>query len=292
MSAAATDRATATAWPHPPGSLPATGVPLSAQTREQLGGRWTILNRQKADYVALERPLDRLADTPPAQQDAVLRRIYRLVFPHAFAEEAVLWPVIRRVLPDGAALTLRIEQEHQRINERVSRLEALEPGSAAHRQTLDRLVPLLREDVRDEEDALFPRLQARLSVTQLRLLGLAWEGVRRIAPTRPHPVVARRPPGNMLSGLPLTLLDRCRDAIDRAIQHRHRAVALTTTSRALRDTAHAVEYAPGMRSGEDSSTRIGRAPRYGAGVAALAIGLASVVGLAAYHGRGAGRPRA
>jgi hypothetical protein len=34
-----------------------------------------------------------------------LRALARLVFTHAFAEEAVLFPVARRVLPEGDPLT-------------------------------------------------------------------------------------------------------------------------------------------------------------------------------------------
>ena len=64
--------------------------------------------------------------------------------------------VWRRLPPDGLALTLRVEREHQEVNELWTRL------------------------------------------------GLAWEAVRRTAPTRPQPLVSRRPPGNALAALPLT----------------------------------------------------------------------------------------
>jgi hypothetical protein len=208
----------------------------------------------------------------------VLLDIYRLVFPHAFAEEAVLWPVLRRVLPDGHALTLEVEVEHQRINELVTELEALEPGSPAHADVLARVVALLREDVRDEEDALLPRLQEQLTASQLRLLGAAWEAVRAIAPTRAHPIVSRRPPGNVLSALPLALLDRGRDALDARLHHGAGAAepALRSLSRGLAQASHAVERLPGMRRGEDPATRVGRRNGAGWGAAALlAVGLGS-----------------
>jgi hemerythrin superfamily protein len=191
---------------------------LATQSESELGGRGSVLARQKRDHIRLDGLLQRLDEVPADGQDAVLLKIYRLVFPHAFAEEAVLWPVIRRVLPEGHALTLQVELEHQRINELVTELEALEPGSPAHRQVLDRVVELLREDVHDEEDALLPRLQEKLSAARLRRLGIAWEIVRAIAPTRAHPIVARRPPGNILSALPLALLDRLRDMLDARLQ--------------------------------------------------------------------------
>jgi len=169
---------------------------LAYQNTRELGGAGSVLARQKRDHIKLDRLLRELDAAQPAQQGAVLRRIYRLVFPHAFAEESVLWPAIRKVLPDGEQLTLQIEQEHQEVNELVTRLEGTNADDSGRSATINRLVEVLREDVRDEEDVLLPRLQDRLSRRRLQILGLAWEVVRRIAPTRAHPMVARRPPGN------------------------------------------------------------------------------------------------
>jgi hypothetical protein len=203
-------------------------TPFADQTTGQLGGRLSILTRQKSDHVELDRLLHELDRTAPAEQDPVLRRIYRLVFPHAFAEESVLWPVLRRLLPDGEELTLQVEQEHQEVNELV----------------------------RDEEDALLPRLQARVTVARLRRLGLAWEVVRRLAPTRAHPVVGRRPPGNALAALPLTVVDRLRDRLDAALERGAGPAdaVLRRTSRLLTGLAHGIEQLPPLRVGEDPST--------------------------------------
>jgi hemerythrin superfamily protein len=186
----------------------------------------------------------------------VLLEVNRLVFPHAFAEESVLWPEMRK-LPGGEELTLRVEREHQEVNELVTQLdgEALSGEERAH--AIRRLVAVLREDVRDEEDVLLPRLQEALDVRRLRVLGVLWEGVRRTAPTRPHPAVSRRPPGNALAGLPLTLLDRSRDALDAAARRSSPgpAAMLRTTSQRLGDAAGAVERVRMLQHGEHPSTR-------------------------------------
>ncbi|HEX8308277.1 MAG TPA: hemerythrin domain-containing protein [Allosphingosinicella sp.] len=244
---------------------------ISAQNESELGGRSSILARQKRDHIELDRLLQRLDEVPAGGQGAALLDIYRLVFPHAFAEEAVLWPVIRRMVPEGRALTLQVEIEHQQINELVAELETLDPGSPAHRQVLVQVVELLREDVRDEEDGLLPLLQSALSARQLALVGIAWEIVRAIAPTRAHPIVARRPPGNVLSALPLALLDRCRDLIDARLEHGagQAAPALRAGSTVLARAARAVERLPGMKRGEDPATRVPR--RYGRGWAPAAL---------------------
>ncbi|GAB3355377.1 hemerythrin domain-containing protein [Modestobacter lapidis] len=229
---------------------------IAHQAAEELGGPGSVLVRQRADHVRLDQLLHQLDGTTGAAQTRVLRRIDRLVFSHAFAEETVLWPVLRRVLPDGEALTLRVEEEHQEVNELVSTLETTPHDDPRRAALLTRLVQVLREDVRDEEDVLLPRLQERVDAAGLRRLGRQWELVRRISPTRPHPTVSRRPPGNVLSALPLSLLDRTRDLVDAGVQRApsRLAPAGKAVSRGLAMVAGLVERVPPARTGDRPPT--------------------------------------
>ncbi len=260
---------------------------LAHQSLNELGGASSVLTHQRRDHVDLDRMLQRLGELRPEQQRDQLLRIYRLVFPHAFAEESVLWPVIRRLLPDGHQLTLKVEQEHQEINELVARLELMNVHSPERQLILARVIELLRADVRDEEDDLLPRLQNKLSHSQLRWLGIAWEAARRIAPTRAHPIVSRRPPGNVLATLPLTVIDRSRDFIDSlAYPGSVLAPLLNRLSLALCKASFQVERLPGMERGEDSSTRVER--KDGSILRAVVV---SVAALAALLLLGKTRPR-
>jgi hemerythrin superfamily protein len=234
---------------------------IATQSVAELGGPVSVLTRQKRDHVTLNGLLEDLQRTTGDAQDEVLHRIYRLVFCHAFAEESVLWPVLRRVLPDGHALTLDVEREHQEVNELVARLERTTHDDPARPALLERLVAVLREDVRDEEDVLFPRLQEVVDRRRLRRLGVAWELVRRTAPTRAHPVVARRPPGNVLAAIPLSVIDRLRDATDVVARRGPARVSpvMRTAGTVLGGVAHRVERLPLLRVGEDPSTRASQA---------------------------------
>jgi hypothetical protein len=229
---------------------------LAHQDLEQLGGPLSILTRQKRDHERLDRLLKRLAHSSPgAEEEAALHAIARLVFPHAFAEESVLWPEARRVLPDGEALTLQVEQEHQEVNELWASLEQLPSGSPARSTAIVRLTEVLREDVRDEEDELLPRLQDAVGVRRLRALGVAWEAVRRTAPTRPHPVVSRRPPGNALAALPLTVIDRSRDLLEGSARRFPQVHGpASRASDGLARAAGRVERTGVLRRGEHPST--------------------------------------
>ncbi|MGK5111111.1 hemerythrin domain-containing protein [Geodermatophilus sp. CPCC 205506] len=229
---------------------------IADQTVEELGGPGSVLARQRRDHVELDRLLHELDGATGRAQEDVLTRIDRLVFSHAFAEETVLWPVVRRVLPDGEALTLLVEEEHQEVNELVTELETLGHDDPRRAERLARLVAVLREDVRDEEDVLLPRLQERLDPAELRRLGRQWEFTRRIAPTRAHPTVSRRPPGNALSALPLSVLDRTRDVVDAVVRRAPGQLvpAGEAVSRGLAGLAGLVERVPAARRGDRPPT--------------------------------------
>ncbi|MEO9328032.1 hemerythrin domain-containing protein [Gordonia aurantiaca] len=232
---------------------------LAEQTEEELGGPKSVLTRQRRDHVELDRLITAAEAASGPERETVLDDLCRLVFPHAFAEEAVLWPAIRRRLADGEQLTLEIEKEHQAINELFTSLEKLDVDSAEHHRLFTEIVRLLREDVRDEEDVLLPRLQDAATRDDLIRLGAFWQVVRSTAPTRPHPVVARRPPGNALAALPLTALDRSRDLLDAAARTGGRwSAPARSVSGVVATVAGAIEHLPPLTRGERAATRTGR----------------------------------
>jgi hypothetical protein len=176
-------------------AVTSTSATIGDQSLAKLGGRASILARQRADHARLDRLMARARETAAAggiAHQVALRAVARLVFTHAFAEE----------------------------------------------------------------DELLPRLQQLLTPRELRLLGFQWELVRRVSPTRPHPLVSRRPPGQALSALPLTLLDRARDLLQRLeeITRCRFTVPLSTADRYLAAASEAVERIPVLQRGERSET--------------------------------------
>ncbi|MFF7449697.1 MULTISPECIES: hemerythrin domain-containing protein [unclassified Streptomyces] len=185
---------------------------IAEETVEQLGGRDSVLARQRRDHAEMDRLMNAydIADGGE-ERERLLKDLVQLVFSHAFAEETVLWPAVRRSVVDGEELTSRVEGEHQQINDLVADIEHA-PGQPERERKVQQVFALIREDIRDEEDLLLPRLQESVDTAQLRRLGTLWETVRLSAPTHPHPVIPRRPPGNAVLGVPLSVYDRTRDA--------------------------------------------------------------------------------
>lgn len=233
---------------------------IADQTVEELGGPSSVLVRMRREHGEQEALLQRLETTTGEDQDEVLTRLWRLVFTHAYAEETVVWPAIRAVSADGEELTLHIEQGHQKLSELTADLERTGPGEPGRQELITELVAELRLDIREEEDILLPRLRDGADDRRLRRLGVAWTLVRHTAPTRPHVAVSRRPPGNVIAAVPLSVLDRSRDALDRvapASTGRTRSGA-ETASRALAAAAGTVERLGPPQRGERARTRPGR----------------------------------
>ena len=92
---------------------------------------------------------------------------------------------------------------------------------------------------------------------------MSWEFVRRTAPTRTHPIVSRRPPGQTLSALPLSLTDRLRDSLDlaaRRVPPPARPVLVSASDRVCA-VAGWIEQLPPLRRGERPETRVPREER-------------------------------
>lgn len=187
---------------------------IKEQTLQQLGGSSSVLARQRREHAQIDRLMDQYrASGRRETRERILQEVVQLVFSHAFAEETVLWPTVRRAVPEGEQLTARVEGEHQQISDLVADVERLAPGDPDREEKVERAFALIRQDIRDEENLLLPRLQDAMDTARLRRLGTAWETVRQTAPTHPHPVVPRRPPGNAILGVPLSLYDRTRDVL-------------------------------------------------------------------------------
>lgn len=207
---------------------------LADQTLAELGGARSVLVRQKRDHIELDRLIHAVDESSGSQRQEYLNELCRLVFPHAFA------------------------------NELFTKLETLDVDSEEFERLWGpRLVRLLREDVRDEEDRLLPMLQRGVNQRTLVQLGWAWQAVRSVSPTRPHPVVARRPPGNALAATPLTILDRSCDQLDRVSRRSSGQLSSLTrkVSMALARVVGSIEHVPSFTRGEDPSTHSGRISR-------------------------------
>jgi hypothetical protein len=233
------------------------GESLDLQSLEGLGGTRGILAHRTRDRIDLDRLVHRVDVSTGDRRRKHLKQPCRLIFPDAIIGEPVSRPPIRRRIPDGEQLRFEIERGHQGICERFSSLDGLRNDDPRRQCLWERIETPVRGNVRDEDSRLLPILQQRASRWTFIQLGSTCEAVRQTARTRPHPVVARQPLGNVAAAVSLTLNDRSRKIVDRAAR-RLRGSTRTgcqPVGAGLARFAGAVEHMPAVTGGGDPSTR-------------------------------------
>ena len=104
---------------------------------------------------------------------------------HAAIEEEVLYPTVRRELPDGEAMADEALQEHQEAKEILRRLDRMDPADFEFDSAVRELIKDVRHHVDEEENEMFPKLRSALSQDRLVELGARMQEAKRTAPTRP-----------------------------------------------------------------------------------------------------------
>jgi hemerythrin-like domain-containing protein len=147
-----------------------------------------------------------------AKRDLVEHVIVELVR-HSVAEEMYVYPLARRVLPDGDKIADHELEEHAEAERVMKSLEETDAEDPEFDELTRKLIDSIRHHVEDEEKDLLPKLRDACDSAELRELGEKFENSKKVAPTRPHPSAPDRPPANKILGPGVGLIDRMRDAL-------------------------------------------------------------------------------
>ncbi|MGV9246754.1 hemerythrin domain-containing protein [Streptomyces sp. NPDC003710] len=154
-----------------------------------MGSRSSIIEVLTADHRKIQRLFDRIRSSAPGsgERRTLVEQVSVSLVRHSVAEKEYLYPAVRRFVVDGAAWADRELTEHRRIEELLKSLEAQESGSEEFTRLLLSVITRVTEHVVEEEQLLFPRLQAVCPADVLRDLGTKVRDTEASAPTRPRP---------------------------------------------------------------------------------------------------------
>lgn len=163
-----------------------------------------------ADHHRLVRLLDDVAASGDARNRRELAEhaIAELVR-HLDAEERFLYPAVRRLLPDGDALTERALAGHSAAQQAMKGVQQADAASPEFEPALRAMIEDVRAHLATGERDVLPAVRAAGSADELAELGRGYEQAKRTAPTRPRPEA----PANKVVSPGLGLVDKVRDAI-------------------------------------------------------------------------------
>lgn len=172
----------------------------------------TLLTTDHAEVEEMFRQIESLPEGD-ARSQAVAGVIRELSI-HAAIEEQVLYPAMRKALPDGDHLVQEAIEEHQAVKETLAAIERAD--SPAERDPhIVSLIGNVRHHVDEEETELFPKLRASITTSELQDMGAKLASAKKMAPTHPHPNAPNTPPGNLVGGVAAAVIDKARDALKR-----------------------------------------------------------------------------
>jgi hemerythrin-like domain-containing protein len=130
---------------------------------------------------------------------------------HSVAEETQVYPRVERQVDKEEAE--HAKEEHAEAEETMKRLERLDPDDPEYDAAVAELIREIRHHVEEEEGRMFAELRATFSREELVEMAKKVEAVKKLAPTRPHPMTPNQPAVRMAVGPVASLIDHLRDAV-------------------------------------------------------------------------------
>ena len=130
---------------------------------------------------------------------------------HSVAEETQVYPRVEKQIDDEEAQ--HSKEEHAEAEEIMKRLERMDAGDPGFDPTVTSLIEEIRHHVEHEEGRMFAELRARFSHDELVAMAGQVETVKKLAPTRPHPMTPNEAGVRLAVGPLASLIDHLRDAV-------------------------------------------------------------------------------
>lgn len=170
-----------------------------------------------ADHQKVRDLFDRFEQaTDPQVRTEIMHAVVHELAVHGEIEEAIFYPELRKALPDGDELVDESVEEHVEMKETLNALDGMTAGDDGFDERMGQLMGEVRHHMQEEEDEIFPKVRDAIGNHNLREMGGRMERAKLVVPTRPHPHAPTGPVGKAVTGPPVALVDRVRDAVRRA----------------------------------------------------------------------------
>jgi hemerythrin-like domain-containing protein len=183
-----------------------------------------VVDLLSADHREFDRIFRELEELRGRTDDGSLRRKRELVddvtiglVKHSVAEETQVYPRVEKQVDKEEAE--HSKEEHAEAEETMKRLERLDPDDPQFDGAVEELIREIRHHVAHEESRMFTELRASFSHDELVEMAEKVETVKKIAPTRAHPMTPNEAGVRLAVGPVASLLDHLRDAVSGRGKH-------------------------------------------------------------------------
>jgi hemerythrin-like domain-containing protein len=154
-----------------------------------------LLKEDHKQVKAMFRKFEAAGDGAHAQKGAIVDRIIELLTVHTYIENEVMYPQVRRLLPDLEDDVLESYEEHHVADVLCAELAAMDPTDERFDAKTTVLIENVTHHIEEEERDWFPAVRDGLGRKQLAEIGRQLiEARRRRRAARRSPVRSRRSP--------------------------------------------------------------------------------------------------
>jgi len=183
-----------------------------------------VIDVLTADHREFDRIFRELEQLSGRSGEEVLKRKRELVdevtiglVKHSVAEETQVYPRVEKQVDEEEAA--HSKEEHAEAEETMKRLERMDPGDPGFDDAVAELIREIRHHVEHEESRMFTELRTTFSHEELVDMANQVETVKKLAPTRAHPMTPNEAGVRLAVGPVASLLDHLRDAVSGRGKH-------------------------------------------------------------------------
>ena len=145
----------------------------------------TLLKDDHKQVKALFRQFESAGDRAHAEKGRLVKKIIELLTIHTYIENEVMYPEVRRLLPDLEDDVLESYEEHHVADVLCMELWAMDPTSERFDAKTTVLIENVTHHIKEEEQDWFPKVREGLGRNQLSELGERLLQAKKVAPRSP-----------------------------------------------------------------------------------------------------------
>ena len=144
-----------------------------------------VLKEDHKNVKRLFKEFQAAEDGPAEAKAEIVKRILAELTVHTYLENEVMYPEVRRLVPDIEDDILESYEEHHVADVLCMELFTMTPDDERFDAKVTVLIESVTHHIDEEEHEWFPKVRAALGRSQLQELGARMQQLRPDAPTKP-----------------------------------------------------------------------------------------------------------
>jgi hemerythrin superfamily protein len=144
-----------------------------------------LLKEDHKEVRRLFREFESAGENATATKDRLAKKILEELTVHTYIENEVMYPEVRKLLPDVEDDVLESYEEHHVADVLCMELAAMSPDDERFEAKMSVLMENVKHHMEEEEEEWFPKVRKGLGRTQLQAIGATMAERRRTAPRSP-----------------------------------------------------------------------------------------------------------